>query len=63
MQEAILIGANVIISYHPPLFKEFKRISQNNWKDRLVTQALQHQMCIVMIESKFESIAQKVNPW
>ena len=40
MQEAILIGANVIISYHPPLFKEFKRISQNNWKDRLVTQGL-----------------------
>ena len=38
MQEASLIGASVIISYHPPLFKEFKRISQNNWKDRLVTQ-------------------------
>ena len=44
MQEAIDFDANVIVSYHPPLFKEFKRISQNNWKDRLVTQALKHEV-------------------
>ena len=52
MQEAILIGANVIISYHPPLFKEFKRISQNNWKDRLVTQGLAQKL---MDDSDFRS--------
>ena len=46
MDEAIDYGANVIISYHPPLFREFKRISQNNWKDRLVTKALKHEIAI-----------------
>jgi len=63
MQEAILIGANVIISYHPPLFKEFKRISQNNWKDRLVTQALQHQIAIYSPHTAHDAWSEGVNTW
>ena len=46
MEEAINLGANVIVSYHPPLFKEFKRISQANWKDRLVAKALKNEVCV-----------------
>ena len=52
MDEAIDYGANVIISYHPPLFREFKRISQNNWKDRLVTKALKHEIAIYSFGDK-----------
>merc|ERR1711953_353078 len=63
MQEAILIGANVIISYHPPLFKEFKRISQNNWKDRLVTQALKHEIAIYSPHTAHDAWSEGVNAW
>jgi putative NIF3 family GTP cyclohydrolase 1 type 2 len=42
MQEAIDFKANLIVAYHPPLFEKFKRISQDNWKDRIVTQALKN---------------------
>jgi hypothetical protein len=32
MQEAIDIEANMIISYHPPIFKALKSVTTNTWK-------------------------------
>lgn len=63
MQEAIDFDANVIVSYHPPLFKEFKRISQNNWKDRLVTQALKHEIAIYSPHTAHDAWSEGVNAW
>lgn len=34
LEEAQDVKANLIISYHPPLFKPFKRITSANWKVR-----------------------------
>jgi putative NIF3 family GTP cyclohydrolase 1 type 2 len=34
LEEAQNAKANLIISYHPPLFKPFKRIILKNWKVR-----------------------------
>lgn len=34
LEEAQNVKANLIISYHPPLFKSFKRIISKNWKVR-----------------------------
>lgn len=32
LEEAQNVNANLIISYHPPLFKPFKKITSANWK-------------------------------
>merc|ERR1712130_97820 len=63
MKEAIDFEANVIVSYHPPLFKEFKRISQDNWKDRIVTQALKHNIAIYSPHTAHDAWSQGVNAW
>ena len=63
MDEAIAYGANLIISYHPPLFTSFKRISQNNWKDRLVTQALKHDIAIYSPHTAHDAWKDGVNSW
>lgn len=63
MDEAIEYGANLIISYHPPLFTAFKRISQNNWKDRLVTQALKHDIAIYSPHTAHDAWKDGVNAW
>lgn len=36
MEEALMISANLIISYHPPLFAPLKKITQNTWKVSLI---------------------------
>lgn len=32
VEEAVGIQANLIISYHPPIFKPLKKITKSNWK-------------------------------
>lgn len=32
LDEAESVNANLIVSYHPPLFVSFKRITSDNWK-------------------------------
>merc|ERR1712227_25365 len=63
LQEAINFNANVVISYHPPLFVSFKRISQDNWKDRLVTEALKHNIAIYSPHTAHDAWAKGVNSW
>ena len=63
LQEAVNFNANVVISYHPPLFVSFKRISQDNWKDRLVTEALKHNIAIYSPHTAHDAWAKGVNSW
>lgn len=34
MEEALLVSANLIISYHPPIFAPLKKITNSTWKVR-----------------------------
>ncbi|CBY09060.1 unnamed protein product [Oikopleura dioica] len=63
MKEAVDFKANIIISYHPPLFREFKRISQDNWKDRIVTECLKHNIAIYSPHTAHDAWAEGVNAW
>ena len=36
MEEAETCQANLILSYHPPLFRPIKTVTQANWKVKLV---------------------------
>lgn len=36
MDEALEISANLIISYHPPIFTSLKRITNSNWKVSII---------------------------
>ncbi|XP_055911595.1 NIF3-like protein 1 [Eupeodes corollae] len=40
MEEAMEKKADLIISYHPPIFAPLKRISQNNWKAKIISMCL-----------------------
>ena len=52
-----------MISHHPPLFVSFKRISQDNWKDRIVTEALKHDIAIYSPHTAHDAWAKGVNSW
>ncbi|VDP71456.1 unnamed protein product [Echinostoma caproni] len=41
LSEAEEMGANLIVSYHPPIFSPLKRITNSHWKERLVSACLE----------------------
>lgn len=44
--EAIDKNANMIISYHPPIFAGLKRITMSSWKERIVVQCLENKIAL-----------------
>ncbi|KAJ6640248.1 NIF3-like protein 1 [Pseudolycoriella hygida] len=79
LDNAIKSSADLIISYHPPIFAPMKRISQrcffdiglsaknvltgSNWKDRIVTKCLENQLAVYSPHTAWDSIDGGINDW
>ncbi|KAG8520951.1 NIF3-like protein 1 [Galemys pyrenaicus] len=63
MKEALQKKADLILSYHPPIFRPMKRITWKTWKERLVIQALEHRIGIYSPHTAYDAAPQGVNNW
>ncbi|KAM6463278.1 NIF3-like protein 1 isoform 1-T2 [Liasis olivaceus] len=63
MQEALEKKANLILSYHPPIFHPLKRITWKTWKERLVIRALENRVGIYSPHTAYDAIPHGVNSW
>lgn len=63
MEEAETMGCNLIISYHPPLFRPIKRLVQRDWKQRLAVRAVESGMAIFSPHTSWDSVKGGVNDW
>lgn len=63
MDEAIELKANLIISYHPPLFRPFKSIRQSYWKDRILAKCLSNQIAVYSPHTALDAIHGGINDW
>lgn len=63
MQEAVKIQADMIISYHPPIFAPLKSITTNTWKERIVAKCLENRISLYSPHTSFDSIQGGVNDW
>lgn len=62
-QEARGWNANLIISYHPPIFAPMKKLVQSNWKDRIITGCLENRIAIYSPHTSYDALAGGVNDW
>ena len=46
IQEAISTGSNLIIAHHPIVFKGLKKINGKNYVERVIIQAIKHDIAI-----------------
>ena len=46
VEEALEKQADLIISYHPPIFRPLKRITQKSWKERIVVKCMEHRIAL-----------------
>ncbi|XP_043272602.1 NIF3-like protein 1 isoform X2 [Venturia canescens] len=63
MQEAIDLRADLIVSYHPPIFAPLKRLTNLNWKERIIAKCLEKQIAVYSPHTSFDSIKGGVNDW
>lgn len=63
MQEAETMNCDLIISYHPPLFRPIKRLVQKDWKQRLAIRALEAGIAVFSPHTSWDSVKGGVNDW
>ncbi|KAM8729480.1 NIF3-like protein 1 isoform 1-T2 [Acanthopagrus schlegelii] len=63
MEEAEAMSCDLIISYHPPLFRPIKRLVQKDWKQRLAIRAVEAGIAIFSPHTSWDSVKGGVNDW
>ncbi|NXK26043.1 NIF3L protein, partial [Arenaria interpres] len=63
MEEAVQKKADLILSYHPPIFSPLKRVTWKTWKERLVVRALENRIGIYSPHTAYDAIPHGVNNW
>ncbi|XP_026078976.1 NIF3-like protein 1 [Carassius auratus] len=63
MDEAVALNCDLIVSYHPPLFRPFKRLLQKDWKQRLAVRAIEAGIAIFSPHTSWDSVEGGVNDW
>ncbi|TSJ42357.1 Nif3-like dinuclear metal center hexameric protein [Fluviicola chungangensis] len=61
IDEAILHGANVIVTHHPIIFKGLKRITGANYVERTVLKAIRHDINLIAIHTNLDNVHFGVN--
>ncbi|QHT71587.1 Nif3-like dinuclear metal center hexameric protein [Rhodocytophaga rosea] len=59
--EAIRENCNLIIAHHPIVFKGLKKLNGNNYVERTIISAIQHQIAIYAIHTNLDNVAGGVN--
>nr|XP_020022458.1 NIF3-like protein 1 [Castor canadensis]XP_020022459.1 NIF3-like protein 1 [Castor canadensis] len=63
MEEALQKKADLILSYHPPIFQPMKHITWKTWRERLVIRALENRVGIYSPHTAYDAAPQGVNNW
>ncbi|GIX84916.1 NIF3-like protein 1 [Caerostris extrusa] len=63
LEEALSLKANLIVSYHPPLFTAFKSLSCKNWKDRIIMKCIANNIAIYSPHTACDAVEGGVNDW
>ncbi|MCV6631490.1 MAG: Nif3-like dinuclear metal center hexameric protein [Flavobacteriaceae bacterium] len=61
VDEAIAKNCNLIISFHPIIFKGLKKINGNNYVERVVMKAIRHQIAIFAMHTALDNAQNGVN--
>lgn len=61
VEEAVRMGANLIVAHHPVIFKGLKRITGSSYVERTVMLAIKYDVAIYAFHTNFDSVPHGVN--
>lgn len=63
LSEAIELGAELVVAYHPPIFKGLKRLTQATPGERVLTRALAHGIAVYSPHTALDAAPGGPNDW
>jgi len=63
MEEAVKVHADLIISYHPPIFVPLKSVTGRSWKERIIATCLENRIAVYSPHTSFDAVSGGVNDW
>lgn len=63
LDEAIAKQVQLIFAYHPPLFRPFKRLTQNSWKERIAIRCIENGIAVFSPHTALDAIKGGINDW
>ena len=63
LEEAIEASSDLIISYHPPLFRPFKRLTSKSWKERIAVKCVENRIALYSPHTSWDAVPGGINTW
>ncbi|XP_026813187.1 NIF3-like protein 1 isoform X1 [Rhopalosiphum maidis] len=63
LEEAVSVDTDLIVSYHPPVFTPFKRITSDAWKSRIVSRCLGRGIAIYSPHTSWDTVENGLTDW
>ncbi len=63
VQEALEVGANLIVAYHPPIFRPLDRLVGRSWKERALLTAVRKQLAVYSPHTALDATADGLGDW
>jgi dinuclear metal center YbgI/SA1388 family protein len=63
VEEALKKRINLIISYHPPIFRPLKSLTPKNWKEKIVLTCIENRIAIYSPHTALDAIKGGINDW
>ncbi|XP_030762729.1 NIF3-like protein 1 [Sitophilus oryzae] len=63
VHEAADIGSQLIISYHPNIFRPLKSITQSSWKERIIIECIKNNIAVFSPHTTWDAMNNGVNNW
>jgi len=63
MEEAKDKTVDLILSYHPPIFRPLKRLTQDSWKERLIVECMESRIAVFSPHTSYDAVDGGVNDW
>jgi len=63
LDEAINNKTDLIISYHPPLFRPFKRLTNKSWKERVCVKCVENRVAVFSPHTSWDCVPGGINSW
>lgn len=63
LEEAIHNQVELIVSYHPPIFRPMKSLRTDKWKDRIVLKCIENCIAVYSPHTALDSVDGGINDW
>lgn len=63
LTEAIEKKCNMILSYHPPIFRALKRLRQTDVKEKIVVKCVENRIALFSPHTSYDAAVDGVNDW